>query len=132
MESADYVRRFKDRTVVGFVEWVICFSKSKRKFKEVKARVDTGATKSSIDINLAKELGLGPVIGNKTIKNAHGSVKRDLIEVTIKIAGNIMKEKFTLADRTDLRYPILIGRNILQHNFLIDPKKRLIKKEAKK
>jgi len=123
------LEKLKTRTIVGLIEFVTCYSKSKRKHEEVKARIDTGATKSSIDIELAKKLNLGPVIGNKTIKNAHGSVKRDLIEVEIKIAGKLLREKFTLADRSNLKYPLLIGRNILQHDFLIDPKKRLVRKD---
>ena len=31
--------------------------------------------------------------------------------------------KFTIANRTQLSYPMLIGRNVLKKGFLIDPNK---------
>ena len=51
--------------------------------KNVIAKIDTGATKSSIDTNLAAELKLGPVIKSKLVKSAHGSKLRPIIEATI-------------------------------------------------
>ena len=47
----------KNRIVLGLTAQVIVFGKNK---KELVARVDTGATKCSIDVNLARELELGP------------------------------------------------------------------------
>ena len=91
--------------------------------KRVIAKVDTGATKSSIDTNLAAELKLGPVIKSKLIKSAHGSKLRPIIEATIELAGKKIKSEFTLADRAHMKYRILIGQNILKDGFLIDPTK---------
>jgi len=91
--------------------------------KAVVAKVDTGATKSSIDTNLAAELRLGPVIKSKLIKSAHGSKLRPIIEATIELAGKKIKSEFTLADRAHMKYRILIGQNILKNGFLIDPNK---------
>ena len=91
--------------------------------KNVVAKIDTGATKSSIDTNLAAELKLGPVIKSKLVKSAHGSKLRPIIEATIELAGRKIKSEFTLADRTHMKYSILIGQNILKEGFLIDPNK---------
>ena len=91
--------------------------------KNVLAKIDTGATKSSIDTNLAAELKLGPVIKSKLIKSAHGSKLRPIIEATIELAGKRIKSEFTLADRAHMRYRILIGQNILKDGFLINPTK---------
>ena len=91
--------------------------------KSVIAKIDTGATKSSIDTNLAAELRLGPVIKSKLIKSAHGSKLRPIIEATIELAGRRIKSEFTLADRAHMKYRILIGQNILKDGFLIDPAK---------
>jgi len=124
--------KYKDRAVIGFIENVTCHSDNKSSM-HVQARIDSGATKSSIDINLAKKLGLGPVIGEKAIRNAHGRAVRQLIKVSIDIAGKTITEKFTLADRSGLRFPVLIGRNILKKGFLIDPEKKAPKhSEVKK
>ena len=91
--------------------------------KSVIAKIDTGATKSSIDTNLAAELRLGPVIKSKLIKSAHGSKLRPIIEATIELAGRKIKSEFTLADRAHMKYRVLIGQNILKDGFLIDPNK---------
>ena len=91
--------------------------------KIVIAKIDTGATKSSIDTNLAAELKLGPVIKSKLVKSAHGSKLRPIIEATIELAGKKIKSEFTLADRAHMKYRILIGQNILKDGFLIDPTK---------
>jgi len=117
--------KYKERSVIGFVEPVICVSKTHKEY--VRARIDSGATKSSIDTSLAEKLGLGPVLGEKRIRNAHGSATRKLVEMTIHIAGKRITEKFTLADRASLRFPVLVGRNILRQGFLIDPNKKIRK-----
>lgn len=91
--------------------------------KIVIAKIDTGATKSSIDTNLAAELRLGPVIKSKLVKSAHGSKLRPIIEAEIELAGRKIKSEFTLADRAHMKYRILIGQNILKDGFLIDPNK---------
>ena len=91
--------------------------------KTVIAKIDTGATKSSIDTSLAAELKLGPVIKSKLVKSAHGSRLRPIIEAEIELAGRKIKSEFTLADRAHMKYRVLIGQNILKDGFLIDPNK---------
>jgi len=109
------------KIVIGLAEKVnIQYSGGK---KNVVAKIDTGATKSSIDTNLAAELRLGPVIKSKLVKSAHGSKLRPIIEATIELAGKRIKSEFTLADRAHMKYRILIGQNILKDGFLIDPTK---------
>ncbi|MBN2141880.1 ATP-dependent zinc protease, partial [Candidatus Woesearchaeota archaeon] len=39
----------------------------------------------------------------------------------IVLGGKEIESKFTLADRSHMKYPVLIGQNILRKNFLIDP-----------
>jgi len=110
-----------DRIVIGLTEKVNIQSGEGR--KNVSAKIDTGATKSSIDTNLAAELKLGPVIKSKLVKSAHGSKLRPIIEASIELAGKKIKSEFTLADRAHMKYRILIGQNILKYGFLIDPMK---------
>ena len=110
-----------NKTVIGLAEKVKIFFDSGQKI--VIAKIDTGATKSSIDTNLAAELKLGPVIKSKLVKSAHGSKLRPIIEAAIELAGKKIKSEFTLADRAHMKYRILIGQNILKDGFLIDPTK---------
>lgn len=106
-----------DKKIIGVSETITV------KGMKVLARIDTGATKSSIDKKLAAELKLGPVMEKKLIKSAHGTMLRPIINVQFTLAGKKMTEKFTIADRTHLRYKVLIGRNALIKGFLVDPSK---------
>ncbi|MCF7798275.1 RimK/LysX family protein [Candidatus Woesearchaeota archaeon] len=118
-----------EQHIIGFTEPVLCTSNGKH--IQVRARIDTGASKSSIDEKLAKELGLGPILGEKTIRNAHGSSSRKFVDVTIELAGRKFTEHFTIADRSTMRFPVLIGRNILRKGFLINPKRKARKVQLK-
>ena len=109
------------KLVIGLAERVNVKYDSGR--KSVIAKIDTGATKSSIDTNLAAELKLGPVIKSKIVKSAHGSKLRPIIEAEIELAGRKIKSEFTLADRAHMKYRVLVGQNILKDGFLIDPTK---------
>lgn len=110
---------FANRIILGLIEEVILHGPNGDKV--VHARIDTGAMKSSIDLRLASELRLGPIVESKIIKSANGAKLRPVIELEIMVGGTRIKEKFTMADRTHMRYPVLIGQNILKRGFLIDP-----------
>jgi hypothetical protein len=114
-----------DRTVIGLADKVTIFGKKKR--KRLMAKIDTGATKSSMDVKLAAELKLGPVIKSKLVKSAHGSKIRPVINAQVKVADKKVKAEFTLADRTHMKYRCLIGQNVLKEGFLIDPLKPIKK-----
>lgn len=111
------------KTIVGAKEHVTVIGPDKE--RTVIARIDTGATKSSIDKHLASELGLGPVLHYKMVKSAHGVAQRGIILTRIRMANRTFRVFFTLADRKHMKYAVLIGRNILKRGFLIDPTKPL-------
>lgn len=112
-----------EKPIIGLSENIKIYNTT-GKAKLVHARIDTGATISSMDINIAAKLQLGPILKLITVKNSNGKTKRPVIMAEIEIAGKRFTEKFTLADRTDLKFEILIGQNILKHGFLIDPIKK--------
>lgn len=108
--------------MLGLTEKITVFGKGKQ--RTLRARIDSGATKSSIDKTLAKELKLVPGNIMKIVKSSHGVSKRPLVEIKVKIDGKTLWGSFTLAERTHMTYPILIGQNILKKGeFLIDPLK---------
>ena len=112
-----------EREVLGLIEKVVLIG-NKGKKEELLARVDSGATASSIDTTLAKKLELGPVIRTKVVKSASGIKKRPIIRAEVKLSGKLIEADFTLADRGHMTYQMLIGQNILKKGkFLIDPLK---------
>jgi hypothetical protein len=112
-----------ERTIVGLTEFVSV--RGTAGSRDMIARIDTGATKSSIDLVLASKLGLGPVVDSKLIKSAYGVRLRPVVQADIVIAGRVIRAKFTLADRLHMKFPVLIGQNILKKGFLVDPSRRV-------
>ena len=110
------------RTIIGLVEPITLFGVGGRRLTTY-AKVDTGATKSSIDSRLAAELRLGPVLKSKMVKSASGTRVRPVIKVGVILKGKEFATQFTIADRQDMKYKVLIGLNILKNHFIIDPKK---------
>lgn len=57
----------------------------------------------------------------KTIKSSNGIVeKRYVVDVAVEIFGEIYQTPFSLTNREMLKYPILLGRQLLNENFVID------------
>ncbi|MBU1976240.1 MAG: RimK/LysX family protein [Nanoarchaeota archaeon] len=108
-----------EKTVLGIIEDVEFKLEDENMI--IQAKIDTGATKSSIDIKLASELKLGPIVKSKLVKSAHGTKLRPIVWADIVLKGKPLRAEFTLADRTHMTYPVLIGVNILKQGFLVDP-----------
>jgi hypothetical protein len=111
------------RAILGLIEKIVVVGQNNSEEKVI-ARIDSGATASSIDFKLSAKLGLGPITRTKIVKSASGVKRRPIIIVKVKIGKKTIEEEFTLADRAHMTYPVLIGQNILQKgDFLIDPNK---------
>lgn len=112
----------KDKDVVGIVEEV-----------EIKGRLpvrvlavfDTGARMTSIDVRLAAKAQLGPIVKTTKISNPSlkGQVRRPVVEARIEIKGKPFDVLVNVQDREHMTFPVLIGRNIITGNFIVDTKK---------
>jgi hypothetical protein len=61
----------------------------------------------------------------REIKNSFGvAEKRYVIITTVKIFSEQISAEFSLSDRDELRFPILLGRKILRDRYLIDVTKK--------
>jgi alpha-L-glutamate ligase-like protein len=96
------------------------FIRTKDTVKEIKAKLDTGAFRSSIDIKLAEELGL-PIEKEKVfIKSASGQAYRPTSKLSFQLAGKKITSQVTVVNRSHLKYPMIVGRVDLK-GFLIRP-----------
>ena len=112
----------KKKTIVGLTEKINIIGKYKTKV--VVARIDTGATVSSIDAALAKEMKLGKTIKTKLVRSSHGTTLRPIKKMKFTLGRRRFNMNFTISDRKGLKYKVLIGQNILKKDFLIDPNKK--------
>lgn len=109
--------------------------------KNIPAKVDTGAYSSSIDFCYAQQDGdylefvllhpetagySGEKLRTKNfdtteVTNANGTQTRFVIFADVTIHGEELPMRLTLADRSNLRYPVLVGRKFInQANYLVD------------
>jgi hypothetical protein len=109
----------ENRTIIGVAEPIVIIGKTGE--KRVIARIDTGAKISSIDAALAEEIGGGDSIRHGIIKSASGTSKRVVVQLKVKIKNRELVGEFSIASRSHMRHPVLIGRNFLSQGFVIIP-----------
>jgi len=106
----------------------------KKKIVELRAKMDTGAYTTSIEREEAAKLNLlgeGNILWEKKFKSALGEQHREVVRLVYWMAGRKVVTRAAVADRTGLRYKLLIGRRDLK-GFLIDPRKFRKRKKDKK
>jgi len=120
--KALFAGRFTDRVsaeegikTIGIWETVKIISADGYK-REVRAKIDTGAWKTSIDKTLAEELGLlksSNILWTKVVKSSLGKESRRVISLKFYLAGRKITTIANVANRSSLRTPLLIGRRDL-------------------
>ncbi len=111
-----------NRTILDAVEVVKVVSSTGKRL-EIKARIDTGAKSSSIDRHLAQNLGIYHstlITKIKGVRSAHGRSKREYVSLKFSVAGKLITSNASVADRSHLKYPLLIGRRDIQ-GFVVKP-----------
>lgn len=109
-----------NKKIVGLIEEIV-FENGKTYL----AKIDTGADSSSIDEKVLEKLGGDKkVVSHKIIRSALGKHKRPTMFLEVEFKGQHFRQKFTVSDRSNLKYKVLIGKDILQKgNFVINPNK---------
>jgi len=79
----------------------------------LRAKIDTGADRCSIDVGLAEAMGLEQVSEVK-VRSANGVVKRPVYSAVIKFERRKYEVTMTGSDRNNLECPMLIGRDLLR------------------
>jgi len=108
----------------------------------LRAKVDTGARTSSLhatDIELFERGGEewarfkidaveehhqiveAPRVAHRMITSSNGErQKRLIIKTELAMGNHSFRAEFSLADRSDMVFPMLIGRTSLRNRFLVD------------
>lgn len=69
----------------------------------------------------------------KTIKSSFGiSEERFVIKTEIELFNEIFPITLTLSERSNMKYPILLGRKFLNRRFIIDTSKTYLSNKSKK
>jgi alpha-L-glutamate ligase-like protein len=92
--------------------------------QNIEAKIDSGADRTSIDLELFKSLGLKFSGGSATVIAASGSNKRKLAALSLFLGGKRIDTTVNVMDRKEMKYKIIIGRRDLD-GFLIDPTQQL-------
>lgn len=116
----------------------------------IEAKVDTGAYTSALhcaDVRLearpgaapllhARLLDAGPRPGGQQLtfadfqlrdfRSSNGEVQeRYVIRAVVRLYGEDLETEFSLADRSDMKFPVLLGRSLLrQGRFVVDVARR--------
>ncbi len=112
------------KRIIGLVEKVKITGM--KRTVETEALLDTGATHSSVDLLIAARAGLGPITSIMKVKSQtepRGYVRRAVIRGELELRGVKKKVRFTLADRSSMAYPVLVGRDVIHSDFVIDVEK---------
>lgn len=65
-----------------------------------------------------------PFHREKTIKNSFGEAEnRFVIETTVELFNQLFSIEISLRDRSNMEYPMLIGRSFIRNNFIVDVSK---------
>jgi hypothetical protein len=57
----------------------------------------------------------------RDIRNSFGDVQeRYVITTQIQLFDELIEAEFSLSDRSDMKYPVLIGRKLLKGRFIVD------------
>lgn len=122
-DFADRVKAEEGITTISALEEIKIKGVQKGQTKKVFAKIDTGAWRTSISVNLAEELGLlspSNILWSKKFKSSLGVQERPVISLTFYLKGKKIVTPASVAKRLSLRYPIIIGRKNLK-GFIVDP-----------
>ncbi len=125
-----------NQSVVGYEEKARLFPGNIK----IPARIDTGATTNSlhgVDAEVIEKNGkqyvrfnfidhnnevhemTRPLIAQTVVKQANGKQSRYVVEMGLCVGDYYKKTRFTLADRSRMTFPILVGRNYLDKSLLV-------------
>ncbi|PIP15752.1 MAG: hypothetical protein COX45_01295, partial [Candidatus Portnoybacteria bacterium CG23_combo_of_CG06-09_8_20_14_all_44_36] len=126
-EIEEELEGISGRRVIGINEPIEILDANRNRHLTM-AKIDTGAYRSTVCKNLAEKLGLDKVIGRKKVKGALGAEERPIINLSFVMDKRLVSTETFIADRSEMKYDIIVGRKDLKR-FLVDPAKNVFMKK---
>ncbi len=71
-----------------------------------------------------------PVYKIKKVRSSNGQIqRRPSVKVIVDFMGNRYESVVSLTDRSDMKFPMLIGRKFMANKFLVDVSKEYLSEE---
>ncbi|WP_227134307.1 RimK family alpha-L-glutamate ligase [Halorubellus salinus] len=111
-------------TTIGFTETVVVTGTSGS--KTVVAKSDSGATRTSIDLRLAADVGAGPIHNVSRVRSGSSkdAKRRPVVDLVVGIGGEQHTVAANIEDRSHMNHRLLLGRDILK-NYHLDVSRRV-------
>jgi len=109
---------------IGFTEQVVVSGTGGT--RTVVAKSDSGATRTSIDIRLAADIGAGPIHTVSRVRSGSSkqSTTRPVVDLVIGIGGQQHTVAANIEDRSHMTHRLLLGRDVLKH-YTLDVSRRV-------
>ena len=133
---------------VDFPEWDLF---------DIDAKIDTGAYTSSLHCHHIKSYKEGdkdfvkfnlldpshdtyndklfkmPIYRTKSVKSSNGSIeKRFIVKTKVRLFDKLLSTELSLTDRSEMKYPVLLGRKLINGRFLVDVSKKYVTQKNSK
>ncbi|MFH5833974.1 ATP-dependent zinc protease [Halalkalibaculum sp. DA3122] len=124
---------------VSFPEWDLI---------DLDAKIDTGAYTSSLHCHHIEKTGEDrirfnlldpshdtyneklfelPIHREKTVRSSNGiTEQRFVVKTKIELMNEIYDIELSLTDRSEMNYPVLLGRKLLKRGFLVDVSRKYL------
>jgi hypothetical protein len=122
----------EEKIAIGLVEDIILVPSGVK----MPARIDTGAAMSSLDardvvvkgdiveFKLPEKYGgmqlRLPIVAWKTVRSAEARDRRPVVMMEFCLGSKHIRTQVNLNDRSQVKYPFLVGRNALKKDFVVD------------
>lgn len=68
-----------------------------------------------------------PIHRKKMVKSSNGSIEdRFVVKTKIRLYDQLFDSELSLTDRSEMRYPVLIGRKLIKKRFIVDVSKKYL------
>lgn len=139
----------KSRPKPDLLGWQECVSLPALGLHRFVAKIDTGATSCALHAEEIEVEGehvrfrvsldgrrfrcAADIVGRKRVRSSSGhSEERPVIETEVTLGEHRFPARITLTDRTDMRLPMLFGRESIRGRFLVDPARKFVLTRKKK